>query len=69
MTSQSPAGAFVPLDQHYLLQAADAGAVVRRAYSVVAFGISFPAIVLFLEWLGTGAAMSCISRSRGAGRR
>jgi cytochrome d ubiquinol oxidase subunit I len=53
MTSLSAAGAFVPVDQHYLLQARQMQALSFAVHiPLVAFGISFPAMVLFVEWLG-----------------
>jgi cytochrome d ubiquinol oxidase subunit I len=46
-------GAFPPVDQHYLLQARQMQALSFAAHiPLVAFGISFPAMVLFVEWLG-----------------
>jgi cytochrome d ubiquinol oxidase subunit I len=47
------AGAFPPVDQHYLLQARQMQALSFAVHiPLVAFGISFPAMVLFVEWLG-----------------
>src|SRR6476646_8960740 len=47
------AAAFVPVDQHYLLQARQMQALSFTVHiPLVAFGISFPAMVLFVEWLG-----------------
>jgi cytochrome d ubiquinol oxidase subunit I len=47
------AGAFAPVDQHYLLQARQMQALSFAVHiPLVAFGISFPAMVLFVEWLG-----------------
>jgi cytochrome bd ubiquinol oxidase subunit I len=44
---------FAPVDQHYLLQARQMQALSFAAHiPLVAFGISFPAMVLFAEWLG-----------------
>ncbi|HEV8459599.1 MAG TPA: cytochrome ubiquinol oxidase subunit I, partial [Gaiellaceae bacterium] len=46
-------GVFPPVDQHYLLQARQMQALSFAVHiPLVAFGISFPAIVLFVEWLG-----------------
>jgi cytochrome bd ubiquinol oxidase subunit I len=46
-------GAFPPVDQDYLLQARQMQALSFAAHiPLVAFGISFPAMVLFVEWLG-----------------
>jgi len=53
MSSISIAAAFAPVDQHYLLQAREMQALSFAVYiPLVAFGISFPAMVLFVEWLG-----------------
>src|SRR5215471_12102102 len=47
------AAAFAPVDQHYLLQARQMQALSFAVHiPLVAFGISFPAMVLFVEWLG-----------------
>src|SRR5215475_8228893 len=47
------AAAFPPVDQHYLLQARQMQALSFAVHiPLVAFGISFPAMVLFVEWLG-----------------
>ena len=46
-------GAFAPVDQHYLLQARQMQALSFAVHiPLVAFGISFPAMVLFVEWFG-----------------
>jgi cytochrome bd ubiquinol oxidase subunit I len=46
-------GAFAPVDQHYLLQARQMQALSFAVHiPLVAFAISFPAMVLFMEWLG-----------------
>src|SRR5215471_15107691 len=46
-------GVFPPVDQDYLLQARQMQALSFAAHiPLVAFGISFPAMVLFVEWLG-----------------
>jgi cytochrome bd ubiquinol oxidase subunit I len=43
----------VPVDQHYLLEARQMQALSFAVHiPLVAFGISFPAMVLFVEWLG-----------------
>jgi cytochrome d ubiquinol oxidase subunit I len=43
---------FVPVDQHYLLQARQMQALSFAVHiPLVAFAISFPAMVLFVEWL------------------
>ena len=53
MSLQSVAAAFSPVDQHYLLQARQMQALSFSVHiPLVAFGISFPAMVLFVEWLG-----------------
>jgi len=45
--------AFAPVDQHYLLQARQMQALSFAVHiPLVAFAISFPAMVLFVEWLG-----------------
>jgi cytochrome d ubiquinol oxidase subunit I len=47
------AGALAPVDQHYLLQARQMQAMSFAVHiPLVAFAISFPAMVLFVEWLG-----------------
>jgi len=47
------ASAFPPVDQHYLLQARQMQALSFAVHiPLVAFGISFPVMVLFVEWLG-----------------
>ena len=47
------AGALTPVDQHYLLQARQMQAMSFAVHiPLVAFAISFPAMVLFVEWLG-----------------
>jgi cytochrome d ubiquinol oxidase subunit I len=47
------AGAFPPVDQQYLLQARQMQALSFAVHiPLVAFGISLPAMVLFVEWLG-----------------
>jgi cytochrome d ubiquinol oxidase subunit I len=53
MTPLAAAGAFAPVDQHYLLRARQMQALSFAVHiPLVAFGISFPAMVLFVEWLG-----------------
>jgi cytochrome d ubiquinol oxidase subunit I len=47
------ASAFVAVDQHYLLEARQMQALSFAVHiPLVAFGISFPMMVLFVEWLG-----------------
>jgi Cytochrome bd terminal oxidase subunit I len=47
------AGAFAHVDQHYLLQARQMQALSFAAHiPLVCYGIAFPAMVLFAEWLG-----------------
>src|SRR5437764_14113196 len=47
------AAAFAPVDQHYLLQARQMQALSFAVHiPLVAFAISFPAMALFVEWLG-----------------
>jgi cytochrome d ubiquinol oxidase subunit I len=51
--SLSLASAFVPVDQHYLLEARQMQALSFAVHiPLVAFGISFPVMVLFVEWVG-----------------
>jgi cytochrome bd ubiquinol oxidase subunit I len=46
------AAAFAPVDQHYLLQARQMQALSFAVHiPLVAFGISFPVMVVFVEWL------------------
>jgi cytochrome d ubiquinol oxidase subunit I len=46
-------GVFPPVDQQYLLQARQMQALSFAVHiPLVAFGIAFPAMVLFVEWLG-----------------
>src|SRR5947199_1959103 len=46
------AAAFAPVDQHYLLEARQMQALSFAVHiPLVAFAISFPAMVLFVEWL------------------
>jgi cytochrome bd ubiquinol oxidase subunit I len=53
MTTHSVAAAFPPVDQHYLLQARQMQALSFAVHiPLVAFGLAFPAMVLFVEWLG-----------------
>jgi cytochrome d ubiquinol oxidase subunit I len=53
MTGLSTAAAFAPVNQHYLLQARQMQALSFAVHiPLVAFAISFPAMVLFVEWLG-----------------
>ena len=47
------AGGLAPVEQHYLLQARQMQALSFIAHiPLVAFAIAFPALVLFVEWLG-----------------
>jgi cytochrome d ubiquinol oxidase subunit I len=49
----SNAGAFPQVDQHYLLEARHMQALSFAAHiPLVAFALAFPAMVLFVEWLG-----------------
>jgi cytochrome bd ubiquinol oxidase subunit I len=53
MSGLSFAAAFAPVDQHYLLEARQMQALSFAVHiPLVAFAISFPAMVLFVEWLG-----------------
>jgi cytochrome d ubiquinol oxidase subunit I len=46
------AGAFAPVDQEYLFQARQMQALSFAAHiPLVCFGVAFPALVLFVEWL------------------
>jgi cytochrome bd ubiquinol oxidase subunit I len=46
-------GAFAPVSQHYLLEARQMQALSFAVHiPLVCFGISFPVMVLFVEWLG-----------------
>jgi cytochrome bd ubiquinol oxidase subunit I len=52
MTALSLAAALAPVDQHYLLEARQMQALSFAVHiPLVCFGISFPAMVLFVEWL------------------
>ena len=45
------AAAFAPVDQHYLLEARQMQALSFAVHiPLVCFGISFPVMVLFVEW-------------------
>jgi len=47
------AATFAPVDQHYLLEARQMQALSFAVHiPLVAFGIAFPVMVLFVEWLG-----------------
>ena len=66
MGSLSLAAAFAPVDQHYLLQARQMQALSFAVHiPLVCFGISFPVMVLFVEWLGhrTGDPL-CLTLAR-----
>jgi cytochrome bd ubiquinol oxidase subunit I len=53
MTTSSVAAAFAPVDQHYLLEARQMQALSFAVHiPLVAFAISFPAMILLVEWLG-----------------
>jgi cytochrome bd ubiquinol oxidase subunit I len=53
MSALLAAGSLAPVDQHYLLQARQMQAMSFVVHiPLVAFAISFPALVLFVEWLG-----------------
>ena len=59
MNTHSVATAFPPVDQHYLLQARQMQALSFSVHiPLVAFGLSFPVMVLFVEWLGPAAGTS-----------
>src|SRR4051794_23000864 len=52
MTSTLLAAALAPVEQHHLLQARQIQALSFAVHiALVAFGISFPGMVLFVEWL------------------
>ena len=64
----SPAVALAPVHQQYLLQARQMQALSFAVHiPLVAFGISFPLMVLFVEWMFMRTGVRCIARSRGAG--
>ena len=71
MSLLAATGVFPPVDQHYLLQARQMQALSFAVHiPLVCFGIAFPAMVLFAEWLVPAhAATRSTGRSRGAGRR
>src|SRR5437763_5966054 len=53
MSGLSAVTALAPVDQHYLLQARQMQALSFAVHiPLVAFAISFPAMALFVEWLG-----------------
>src|SRR5947209_16751971 len=53
MIGSAAAAAFAPVDQHYLLEARQMQALSFAVHiPLVAFAISFPVMVLFVEWLG-----------------
>ncbi len=53
MSGLASAVAFAPANQHYLLEARQMQALSFAVHiPLVAFAISFPAMVLFVEWLG-----------------
>jgi cytochrome d ubiquinol oxidase subunit I len=52
LTAVAGVGVFAPVDQEYLLQARQMQALSFAAHiPLVCFGIAFPALVLFVEWL------------------
>jgi cytochrome d ubiquinol oxidase subunit I len=52
LAAVAQAGAFAPVDQDYLFQARQMQALSFAAHiPLVCFGIAFPALVLFVEWL------------------
>jgi len=60
MTGLLLGATFAPVNQHYLLEARQMQALSFAVHiPLVAFGIAFPAMVLFVEWLGhrTGDAV------------
>jgi cytochrome bd ubiquinol oxidase subunit I len=53
MSALGFAAAFAPVDQHYLLEARQMQALSLAVHlALVAFAISFPAMVMFVERLG-----------------
>jgi cytochrome bd ubiquinol oxidase subunit I len=53
MGGLSFAAAFAPVDQHYLLEARQMQALSFAVHiPLVCFGVAFPVMVLFVEWLG-----------------
>ena len=64
------AGVFESVDQDYLLQARQMQALSFAVHiPLVCFGIAFPALVLFVEWLDLRTGDPLYRRSPGAGRR
>ena len=52
-TILTSAAAFAAVDQHYLLQARQMQALSFAVHiPLVCFGIAFPGLVVFTEWLG-----------------
>jgi cytochrome d ubiquinol oxidase subunit I len=55
------AAAFAPVDQHYLLEARQMQALSFAVHiPLVAFAISLPALVLYVEWLGSAPGIGSI---------
>ena len=69
--ASSASSAFGAGDQEYLLQARQMQALSFAVHiPLVCFGIAFPAMVLFVEWLYLRTGDRALPRrSRGAGRR
>ena len=65
------AAAFGPVEQDYLLEARQMQALSFAVHiPLVCFGIAFPAMVLFVEWLLPAHRRPAVPRRwRGAGRR
>ena len=62
------AQALGPVQQDHLLQARQMQALSFAVHiPLVCFGIAFPVMVLFMEWLGHRTGDPSTSRSRGAG--
>ena len=60
--------ALAPVHQKYLLEARQMQALSFTVHiPLVCFGIAFPVMVMFVEWLGSGPATRCTERSRAAG--
>ncbi len=56
------AAAFAPVHQQYLLEARQMQALSFAVHiPLVCFGIAFPAMVLFMEWLGMRTGRSAVS--------
>ena len=60
--------ALAPVHQKYLLEARQMQALSFTVHiPLVCFGIAFPVMVMFVEWLGFAPATRCIGRWHSAG--